>query len=40
MEAMIIVLILVLVFMVKSFKHFSKRVSPSESVKDQKEENK
>lgn len=40
MEAMIIVLILVLVFMVKSFKHFSKRVSPSESENNQNEENK
>ena len=40
MEAMIIVLILVLVFMVKSFKYFSKRVSPSEPEKKQNEDNK
>jgi uncharacterized membrane protein len=40
MEAMIIVLIVVLVFMVKSFMHFSRRASPSESEKNQNEENK
>ena len=38
MDGLIFILIIILIFLVKSFKYFSKRVSPSEK-KGEKEEN-